>query len=80
MMHSPPHSLPGRVGRLFLAVSAIALVVPRPAHASYVDPLTGSIILQVLAAGALSLVFTMKRSWRWLGGRWNALRESLRRR
>jgi hypothetical protein len=40
----------------------------------YIDPISGSIILQVLAAGVLSFVFTMKRSWRWLGGRWQALR------
>ena len=39
----------------------------------YIDPLSGSIILQVLAAGALAFVFTMKRSWRWLAGRWQAL-------
>jgi hypothetical protein len=46
----------------------------------YIDPLSGSVILEVLAAGALSLVFTMKRSWQWLGGRWRALRGVLRRR
>lgn len=46
----------------------------------YIDPLSGSIILQVLAAGALSFVFTMKRPWRWLGGRWQALRGVLKRR
>jgi hypothetical protein len=69
-----------RFGRALLALGVATVLVPGVAHASYVDPLTGSVILQVLAAGALSLVFTMKRSMRWLGGRWSALRETLRRR
>lgn len=59
---------------LFLA----ALIFPSPA-AAYIDPLSGSIILQVVAAGVLSFVFTIKRSWQWLGGRWLALRQALRR-
>jgi len=46
----------------------------------YIDPLSGSILLQVLAAGALSFVFTMKRSWRWLGGCLQALRSIVKRR
>ena len=46
----------------------------------YIDPLSGSIVLQVIAAGALSLVFTMKRSWRWFGARWQSLRAVLKRR
>ena len=49
-------------------------------QAMYIDPLSGSVILQVLAAGVLSFVFTMKRSWRWLTGRFQALVGSLRRR
>jgi hypothetical protein len=36
------------------------LVFPAPAHA-YIDPVSGSIILQVLAAGALAAAFTFKR-------------------
>lgn len=57
----------------------VAGVVCPPPAAAYIDPLSGSIILQVVAAGVLSFVFTMKRSWRWLGGRWQALRQALRR-
>jgi hypothetical protein len=46
----------------------------------YIDPISGSIILQVLAAGVLSFVFTMKRSWRWLGARVSSIRDRLLRR
>ena len=46
----------------------------------YIDPISGSIILQVLAAGVLSFVFTMKRTWRWLGARLAAIRTRLLRR
>ena len=30
---------------------------------AYIDPVSGSIILQVLAAGALAGMFTVKRFW-----------------
>lgn len=69
---------PSRSVDLLLALLVASLLAPRSAHA-YVDPLSGSLILQVLAAGVLSFVFTMKRSWRWLGARWQSLRESFRR-
>jgi hypothetical protein len=63
----------------FVACGVAGLLFP-PMAAAYIDPLSGSIILQVVAAGVLSFVFTMKRSWQWLGGRWNAVRNTLRRR
>lgn len=63
---------------LLAGLLVTSLAVPQSAHA-YIDPLSGSLILQVLAAGILSFVFTMKRSWRWLGARWQSLRGSLRR-
>ena len=44
------------VGWLVLAL----LLAPGPA-AAYIEPLTGSVLLQVLAAGALGLVFVLKR-------------------
>ena len=46
----------------------------------YIDPLSGSIVLQVLAAGAFACVFTVKRTWGWLGSRFQFLRDNLRRR
>jgi hypothetical protein len=62
-----------------LSLGLAVLAFPPPA-AAYIDPLSGSIMLQVIAAGVLSFVFTMKRSVQWLGGRWNAVRNTLRRR
>ena len=41
----------------------LSLVAPQPAHA-YLDPGTGSVILQVLVAGALGAAFTIKLWWR----------------
>lgn len=43
-------------------MSALVLV-PGQAHA-YLDPGTGSIILQVLMAGLLGALFTIKSLWR----------------
>jgi len=39
------------------------LPVPFAGTLAYIDPLSGSIILQVLAAGALAASFTAKRIW-----------------
>ena len=50
-----------RATPLLAAVLAV-LVLPAPAHA-YIDPISGSIILQVLAAGVLAATFTLKRFW-----------------
>ena len=49
----------GAVGLLTVAI----LVVPVTAFA-YVDPLTGSVLLQVLAAGLLGALFMAKTVWR----------------
>lgn len=40
----------------------IVALVPAPA-AAYLDPISGSIILQVVAASALAASFTIKRWW-----------------
>ncbi|MBN8550174.1 MAG: hypothetical protein J0M12_12725 [Deltaproteobacteria bacterium] len=39
------------------------VVLPQPAHA-YLDPGTGSVILQVVMAGILGALFTAKTWWR----------------
>jgi hypothetical protein len=49
--------------RLALLMLALSLLVPGPA-AAYIDPLSGSILLQVLAAGFFATAFTVKRFWR----------------
>lgn len=42
---------------------SLSLLFPSPAHA-YLDPGTGSVILQVVLAGILGAVFTLKSYWR----------------
>jgi hypothetical protein len=44
-----------------LLAAGFVLVMPGRAHA-YVDPVSGSIILQVIAAGALAAAFTFRRA------------------
>lgn len=39
-----------------------SLVFPKSAYA-YIDPMSGSIILQALAAGLLAALFVFKRFW-----------------
>jgi hypothetical protein len=46
----------------FVLFAAATGAVPQPVHA-YIDPLSGSIILQVLAAAFLAAAYTMKRFW-----------------
>ena len=75
-------SAPLRVRRagpavFFLALLLAGLITPDPLNAAYIDPLSGSVILQVLAAGVFSMVFTMKRTWRWLGSRLGSIRNRL---
>ncbi len=53
-------SRPGQAGRWLLAIAVAGVVVPRPAHA-YLDPISGSVLLQVLVAGVLASVFGVKR-------------------
>lgn len=53
---------PGLIWSLLLAFLVVSLVVPQRAHA-YIDPMSGSIILQALAAGFLAALFVMKRFW-----------------
>jgi hypothetical protein len=54
--------------RLALLMLALSLVVP-PRAAAYIDPLSGSMVLQVVAAGFLAASFTAKRWWRGAAGR-----------
>lgn len=53
---------PPTVVRLSLYLFVLALITPRSAF-GYIDPLSGSIILQVIAAGVLAGVLTAKRLW-----------------
>jgi hypothetical protein len=48
---------------IFMALASISLIAPQPAHA-YINIATGSIVLQMWAAGWLSLLFYGKAIWR----------------
>jgi hypothetical protein len=52
----------GRVLRLLCFLTVVSILAPGRAHA-YVDPSTGSIVIQVLVAGALGAAFTVKQWW-----------------
>lgn len=49
--------------RAILMVAGVLLLAPEPVHA-YIDPLSGSIIFQVIAAAVLGASLTARRFWR----------------
>lgn len=53
------------VSRILLGLTVFHVVAPTHAWA-YLDPITGSIILQVLAAGFLAAAATFRRSREWM--------------
>jgi hypothetical protein len=48
--------------RILLAVILLLCVAATPAHAAYVDPGSGSLLLQAILAGFLGLVFFFRQS------------------
>lgn len=48
--------------KLSYATAAIAFTISQPAYA-YLDPGTGSVILQMLIAGVIGALFTIKMYW-----------------
>jgi len=55
--------VPRHLPQLLVLSCALSLVLSSPA-AAYLDPGTGSIVLQMLIAGALGAAFAVKRFWR----------------
>lgn len=53
---------------LLLPVSALILATPKPAHA-YVDPGSGAMLWQLLAAGVIGSLFYVRRVFKWLRDR-----------
>jgi hypothetical protein len=51
-----------RALRVLTVLLAMSLAAPPLAHA-YIDPLSGSIVFQVLVAGLLGAILTMRRWW-----------------
>jgi hypothetical protein len=58
------HSRPS-AGDIVAGVVVFHLIMP-PLAMAYLDPISGSIILQVLAAGFLAAAATFRRSRQWL--------------
>jgi hypothetical protein len=48
--------------RVFWFLILVSLASPTPAHA-YIDPLSGSVVLQVAAAGVFGAMFTFRSWW-----------------
>lgn len=48
---------------VFLGLMVAVHLIQPPQAAAYVDPISGSIVLQVLVAGALGAFVGLKRSW-----------------
>jgi hypothetical protein len=61
-----------RLHDLILGIVVFHLVAPSLALA-YLDPITGSLVLQVLAAGFLAAAATFRRSREWFAGLLNRL-------
>lgn len=59
---SPLVSLPPSPWRWLGGLALFSLLAPADAYA-YLDPASGSILLQALAAGALAGLFMIKRFW-----------------
>jgi hypothetical protein len=62
MTDAARHRHRGRVLRLLCWLALVSILVPGSAHA-YVDPSTGSMLLQVLVAGVLGAAFTARQWW-----------------
>lgn len=51
-----------RSAQLFGLLVLFMVLAPSPAHA-YIDPLSGSVIFQVVVAGLLAASFTLRTFW-----------------
>jgi hypothetical protein len=51
-----------RIVLLLLLLAAFSVAAPPAAHA-YIDPLSGSIVFQVIIAGVLGALLTVRRWW-----------------
>lgn len=77
MGRHPRTGVKGAISSVGVAVLLLALL-PSPAHA-YLDPVSGSIILQVIAAGIFAGVVTTKRFWARIKRAFGSLRGRLSR-
>lgn len=64
---SKQHAYRVPIRDVLLGLFVFHVIAPRLALA-YLDPITGSIVLQVLAAGFLAAAATFRKSREWLAG------------
>jgi hypothetical protein len=57
----------GRVVKLVLLCGIAIVVIPTPA-AAYIDPVSGSVLLQIISAAVLAGAVTFSRARNWLLG------------
>jgi hypothetical protein len=76
--HAIRAAIPGTLryaGRAAVIAILLAVVFPGTAHA-YLDPATGSIVLQAVVGGVMGGLFLVKRYWRQLKARFTRQPES----
>jgi hypothetical protein len=54
-----------RVSRLFVVATLAVIAIPTPA-AAYIDPVSGSVLLQILSAAVLAGAVTIGRARTWI--------------
>lgn len=54
---------PGSRTRVVLAVVGLTAVIAPPAVLAYIDPMSGSVVFQVVVAGILGALLTVRRWW-----------------
>ena len=58
-----PHRVSGsRTLEILAVLCAVSVAAPPPAHA-YIDPLSGSVVLQGIIAGVLAALLTVRHWW-----------------
>lgn len=54
------------LGQLGMAVAAALFLVPAPAAAAYIDPISGSVLIQIVSAGVLAGLVSIRRARNWV--------------
>jgi hypothetical protein len=68
-----------REAHTVLAAALVLLLLTPGQAAAYIDPISGSIILQIVAAAALGALLTVKRVWTKVTGVCSRLWDTVRR-
>ncbi len=66
------------IQRSFFLLGLFLVALPTNAFA-YIDPASGSLVLQVISAAVLASLLTFRRVWQWVGNLLRDLREKAKR-